>query len=58
MRWSFNRRTLGLRIHKLTGNLGNCWSFCVDHDRRVVFMFLKGRIKVYLIDIGAHEEVY
>jgi hypothetical protein len=30
----------------------------VDHDRRVVFMFLKGKGGVLLIDIGTHEEVY
>lgn len=47
-----------LRTHKLTGNLHGCWAFSVDLDCRVVFMFLKGRSTVLLIDIGTHEEVY
>jgi len=47
-----------LRTHKLTGKLGRCWAFSVDHDRRVVFQFLKEQSKVLLIDIGTHEEVY
>lgn len=47
-----------LRTHKLTGALHGCWAFSVDLDCRVVFMFLKGRNTVLLIDIGTHEEVY
>lgn len=47
-----------LRTHKLTGNLSGCWAFSVDKDRRVVFMFLKGKNSVLLIDIGTNEEVY
>ena len=47
-----------LRTHKLTGKLGRCWAFSVDHDHRVVFLFLKGHSRVLLIDIGTHEEVY
>lgn len=47
-----------LRTHKLTGNLSGCWAFSVDEDRRVVFMFLKAKNSVLLIDIGTHEEVY
>lgn len=47
-----------LRTHRLTGKLNRCWAFSVDHDRRVVFMFLKGKGRVLLIDIGTHEEVY
>ena len=47
-----------LRTHKLTGKLSSCWAFSVDIDHRVVFMFLKGKSKVLLIDIGTHDEVY
>ncbi len=48
----------GLATHKLTGKLSDCWAFSVDHDCRVVFMFIKGKSKVLLIDIGSHDEVY
>ena len=48
----------GLRTHKLTGQLAGSWAFSVDVDCRVVFMFLKGKSTVLLIDIGTHEEVY
>jgi len=47
-----------LRTHKLTGALHGCWAFSVDQGCRVVFMFLKGRNTVLLIDIGTHQEVY
>lgn len=50
--------TQELRTHKLTGKLGRCWAFSVDHDHRVVFKFIKDRSRVLLIDIGTHEEVY
>lgn len=47
-----------LRTHKLTGDLGGFHAFSVDHDCRVVFVFLRGRSAVLLIDVGTHEEVY
>ncbi len=47
-----------LRTHKLTGKLSSYWALSIDHDRRVVFQFLKGHSRVLLIDIGTHDEVY
>lgn len=47
-----------LRTHVLTGKLSGCHAFSVDHDRRVVFKFIRGRSTVLLIDIGTHDEVY
>jgi mRNA-degrading endonuclease YafQ of YafQ-DinJ toxin-antitoxin module len=44
--------------YMLTGQLAGSWAFSVDVDCRVVFMFLKGKSTVLLIDIGTHEEVY
>ena len=49
---------LELRTHPLTGKLHGYHAFSVDHDCRVVFMFIKGHTKVLLIDIGTHDEVY
>jgi mRNA-degrading endonuclease YafQ of YafQ-DinJ toxin-antitoxin module len=46
-----------LRTHKLSGKLNHLWSFTVEYDVRVVFIFLpKGRAQFE--DIGAHDEVY
>ncbi len=47
-----------LRTHKLTGKFNRCYAFSVDDDIRVVFIFLKGKSRVLLIDIGTHDEVY
>lgn len=40
-----------LQTHKLTGRLSGYWAF-------VIFMFIKAKKKVLLLDIGSHEEVY
>jgi len=47
-----------LQTHKLTGRLSGYWAFSVDFDCRVIFMFIKAKKKVLLLDIGSHEEVY
>ena len=47
-----------LKTHRLTGKLSGCYAFTVDPDCHVVFMFLKGKRKVLLLNIGSHEEVY
>ena len=46
-----------LRTHKLSGNLKDLWSFCIEQDLRVVFYFA-GKDKVVFVDIGKHSEVY
>lgn len=48
-----------LRTHKLTGKLHGYWAFSVEHDCRILFMFVKGKKNsVLLIDVGSHDEVY
>ncbi|MDX2189888.1 MAG: type II toxin-antitoxin system mRNA interferase toxin, RelE/StbE family [Bacteroidota bacterium] len=47
-----------LRTHKLTGKLEGHWALSIDADCRVIFKFLQNNKKVFLIDIGSHEEVY
>ncbi len=47
-----------LMTHKLTGKLSGFWAFSVDQDCRVVFSFIHGKVKVLLIDIGTHDQVY
>ena len=46
-----------LKAHKLSGTLGDLWSFSVDYDVRVIFSFVETN-RVLFIDIGTHEEVY
>ena len=46
-----------LRTHKLSGRLKDLWSFSIEYDLRVVFLFLEGD-RVLFVDIGTHEEVY
>lgn len=46
-----------LRTHKLSGKLKELWAFSVAYDCRVIFKFLDEN-KVFLIDIGGHDEIY
>ncbi len=46
-----------LRTHKLSGRLGDLWSFSVEYDIRVIFYFSVEE-KAVFIDIGTHDEVY
>lgn len=46
-----------LRTHKLSGKLGELWSFSVEYDIRVVFYFDNDSRAVF-VDIGTHDEVY
>jgi mRNA-degrading endonuclease YafQ of YafQ-DinJ toxin-antitoxin module len=48
-----------LKTHKLSGKLRGAWSFSVEYDTRVVFIFTKDKPrKAVLVDIGNHDEVY
>lgn len=41
----------GLRLHRLSGNLGGFWSVCVSANRRIIFRFDNGDVTdVDLID--------
>jgi mRNA-degrading endonuclease YafQ of YafQ-DinJ toxin-antitoxin module len=46
-----------LRTHKLSGELREFWSFSVEYDVRVVFLFV-GPKRALFTDIGSHDEVY
>ena len=46
-----------LRTHKLTGSMRDWWSFSIDYDLRVLFVFVEpGR--ALFGNIGTHDEVY
>ncbi len=46
-----------LRTHKLSGDLQEFWSFCIEYDVRVVFQFATPNRAVFT-EIGSHDEVY
>jgi mRNA-degrading endonuclease YafQ of YafQ-DinJ toxin-antitoxin module len=43
-----------LRLHKLAGT--NIWSVSVDMDLRIKFYLVEN--KLFLLEIGSHDEVY
>lgn len=53
---------LHLDTHKLKGKLSGTWACSAGYDLRIIFEFVadenKGSDKIYLIDIGTHDEVY
>ncbi|MEO6695769.1 MAG: type II toxin-antitoxin system YafQ family toxin [Ignavibacteria bacterium] len=46
-----------LKTHKLSGKLKDLWSFRIDYDIRVIFIFSENNEALF-IDIGTHREVY
>lgn len=46
-----------LKVHKLSGDLKNLWSFSVTGDIRVVFDKSQKDI-IILVNIGSHSELY
>jgi addiction module RelE/StbE family toxin len=47
-----------LRFHKLQGNLEEFYSVSIDMSYRIIIDFVIMEDKIFLIDIGEHEEVY
>jgi mRNA-degrading endonuclease YafQ of YafQ-DinJ toxin-antitoxin module len=45
-----------LRTHKLKGELADYWTFSVDEDLRVLFLWAGD--EAALIHLGSHDEVY
>lgn len=45
-----------LRIHKLKGNLKDCYAFSLTYDLRVIFQ-KRGNL-IILANIGSHDEIY
>ncbi len=54
--------TPSLKSHKLTGQLDGWWSCSVSYDCRIIFGLEQdletGDVRILLIDIGSHDEVY
>ncbi len=46
-----------LKTHKLSGKLSECWSFSINFQLRVVFVFIDTD-QVILENIGNHDNVY
>lgn len=47
-----NHKTL--RVHKLTGRLGGCWSCSVNYQYRIIFAYER-KDAVVLLDVGDHD---
>jgi addiction module RelE/StbE family toxin len=47
-----------LRLHKLKGNLNEFYSMSIDMNYRIIIDFVIIEDKIFLIDIGEHDEVY
>lgn len=47
---------LTLKVHKLRGRLEDCYSFSVNYQTRIIFIFLTSESKeAYLLTIGSHS---
>ncbi len=51
-----NPASPALRLHKLSGGLSKHHAISITHSYRLIFM-IKGN-RVYLTNIGAHDDVY
>ncbi|MBW1716842.1 MAG: type II toxin-antitoxin system mRNA interferase toxin, RelE/StbE family [Deltaproteobacteria bacterium] len=51
-----------LETHKLKGKLSGTWACSAGYDLRILFDFVREKDKkeddIFLIEIGAHDEVY
>ena len=47
-----------LRLHKLKGTLNEFYSVSIDMNYRIIIDFVIIEDKIFLIDIGEHNEVY
>ena len=47
-----------LRLHKLQGAMRDYYSISLDLEYRIIIDFVVVDKKIYLIDIGTHNEVY
>ncbi len=43
-----------LKTHKLSGELGDFWSFSIDFNHRVIFEFIEGG-DVFFHSVGDHD---
>jgi addiction module RelE/StbE family toxin len=47
-----------LRNHALHGNMKGFRSFSAAYNLRIIYQEEGGHIKVYMINVGTHDEVY
>ena len=47
-----------LRLHKLQGEMKEYFSVSIDIEYRIIIDFIIVDEKIYLLDIGSHDEVY
>ncbi|WP_457562970.1 type II toxin-antitoxin system RelE/ParE family toxin [Caminibacter pacificus] len=47
-----------LRLHKLSGKLQNFYSVSIDMNYRIIVDFIIIEDKIFLIDIGTHDDIY
>jgi addiction module RelE/StbE family toxin len=47
-----------LRLHKLKGDLNEFYSVSIDMNYRIIIDFVIIEDKIFLIDIGEHDDVY
>jgi addiction module RelE/StbE family toxin len=45
-----------LKTHKLTGRLKKHWAFSLSYEYRILFIIEES--KIYLTNIGSHDEIY
>ncbi len=43
-----------LKIHKLSGGLGDLWAFSIDYKYRIIFEFGKNNI-IFFHSVGSHN---
>lgn len=46
-----------LKVHALTGRLKGLLSFSLTYGKRVVFVFVKQNVALF-VDVGSHDDVY
>ena len=47
-----------LRLHKLQGKLSEYYSISIDMEYRIIIDFIIIDQRIYLLDVGSHDEVY
>jgi mRNA-degrading endonuclease YafQ of YafQ-DinJ toxin-antitoxin module len=47
-----------LRLHKLQGEMKEYFSVSIDMEYRIIIDFIIVDEKIYLLDIGSHDEIY
>lgn len=45
-----------LELHKLKGELRECWGIAIENNLRITFVYVPDGI--LLVSIGSHDEVY